>query len=55
MWFNDLSDDFKVIERDLLVNSTGDGTIGRSGIAGEDCKGFVFDSHVFKSTCLLRN
>ncbi len=47
-WFNDLSDDFKVIEGDLLVNSTGDGTIGRSGIAGENCKGFVFDSHVLR-------
>ena len=47
-WFEDLSDDFKVVEEDLLVNSTGDGTIGRSGLAGEDCNGFVFDSHILR-------
>jgi type I restriction enzyme S subunit len=47
-WYNTLNDDFKISPNDLLVNSTGDGTIGRSGLAGDDCIGFVFDSHILR-------
>ena len=47
-WYDTVSSDFKVKANDVLVNSTGEGTIGRSALASEDAKGYVFDSHILK-------
>ena len=52
-WFNSISDDFIVKENDVLVNSTGDGTIGRSAIAHKDVDGYVYDSHILKITSII--
>ena len=45
---NSLEEQFKVKPKDLLVNSTGDGTIGRSAVADFSCNGYAFDSHVLR-------
>ena len=47
-WYQSISKEFKVNEKDILVNSTGDGTIGRSAIAHKEVEGYVFDSHILK-------
>lgn len=47
-WYYSLDENFKVVENDLLVNSTGDGTIGRSAITDVNCEGYVFDSHILR-------
>ncbi len=47
-WYESVSDDCKVLTGDLLVNSTGDGTIGRSALADQKCSGFIFDSHILR-------
>ncbi|WP_152378351.1 restriction endonuclease subunit S [Flavobacterium haoranii] len=47
-WLNSLDKDLKIKENDLLVNSTGDGTIGRSGIADILCDDYMFDSHILR-------
>jgi type I restriction enzyme S subunit len=48
IWYDSVSKDFKVKENDVLVNSTGEGTIGRSALANKDANGYVFDSHILK-------
>lgn len=52
-WFNSVADEFKVKEFDVLVNSTGDGTIGRSAIAHKDVSGCIYDSHILKISSIL--
>ncbi|WP_416438689.1 restriction endonuclease subunit S [Phnomibacter sp. MR] len=52
-WFDSISDDFIVKENDVLINSTGDGTIGRSAIAHKEVEGYVFDSHILKLTSII--
>lgn len=52
-WFDSISDDFIVKENDVLVNSTGDGTIGRSAIAHKEVEGYVYDSHILKITSII--
>ena len=52
-WFNSISDDFIVKENDILVNSTGDGTIGRSAIAHKEVDGYFFDSHILKIKSII--
>ena len=47
-WFDSISENFKVKENDVLVNSTGDGTIGRSAIAHKEVEGYIFDSHILR-------
>lgn len=47
-WFQSIDNEFKVQENDILVNSTGDGTIGRSAIAIKDAQDYIFDSHILK-------
>jgi len=47
-WLESVDSAIKIQKNDILVNSTGDGTIGRSAIAGSECKGYLFDSHVLK-------
>ncbi len=49
-WFVSVSEDYLVNENDVLVNSTGDGTIGRSAIAHKEVEGYVFDTHILKVT-----
>lgn len=47
-WFESLNENQKIKFQDLLVNSTGDGTIGRSAIVNQSGEGFAFDSHVLR-------
>ncbi len=47
-WFEFIDDSFKTMKNDVLVNSTGDGTIGRSAIVGNESIGYLFDSHVLR-------
>jgi type I restriction enzyme S subunit len=47
-WFETVKEDFIVRSGDILVNSTGEGTIGRSAIADSEVDGFIFDSHILK-------
>lgn len=52
-WSKSVSDDFKVSVNDVLVNSTGDGTIGRSAIAHKEVEGYIFDSHILKISSII--
>jgi type I restriction enzyme S subunit len=52
-WFHSISEDFIVRENDVLVNSTGDGTIGRSAIAHKEVEGYIYDSHILKITSII--
>jgi restriction endonuclease S subunit len=47
-WFRKIDIDFLTQEEDILVNSTGEGTIGRSAIVNEMSKNMIFDSHVLR-------
>jgi len=47
-WYNSVSSDFKIKENDVLVNSTGEGTIGRSALASNYANDYLFDSHILK-------
>ena len=47
-WFNIFSEDIKTKINDVLVNSTGEGTIGRSAIVDSASTGLLFDSHVLR-------
>ncbi len=55
-WMDGISDDYATREGDVLVNSTGEGTIGRSAVVGQACAGLLYDSHVLllriSSQCL---
>ena len=45
-WFTGIDSTVLTQEGDVLVNSTGEGTIGRSAIVREHAVGFLYDSHV---------
>lgn len=47
-WYYSIDKELKIKVNDLLVNSTGDGTIGRSGLADNLCDNFMFDSHILR-------
>ncbi len=47
-WLEAISEEYKVRENDILVNSTGDGTIGRSAVAHKEVDSYIFDSHILK-------
>lgn len=47
-WFEQVNKDNKVITGDILVNSTGEGTIGRSALADSSVEGYINDSHILK-------
>lgn len=47
-WFESLHENRKTDFLDLLVNSTGEGTIGRSAIVSQSIKGYGFDSHILR-------
>lgn len=54
VWFNSIDKELKISINDLLVNSTGDGTIGRSGIADISCDNYMFDSHILRVRSLVK-
>lgn len=45
-WWDGVPAHLRVRSKDVLVNSTGEGTIGRSTVAPDDAVGLPFDSHV---------
>ncbi len=47
-WLSSISADFFTENGDILINSTGEGTIGRAAIVRDSAKGLLFDSHVLK-------
>jgi type I restriction enzyme, S subunit len=47
-WFNSISKNFQTVKDDVLVNSTGEGTIGRAAIVDTNSQGFLFDSHLLR-------
>lgn len=53
-WYNTVNIDLKINTNDLLINSTGDGTIGRSAIADISCQDFMYDSHILRVRSLMQ-
>lgn len=45
-WFNSINKKFKTLENDILINSTGDGTIGRSSLVTKGFENLIYDSHI---------
>ncbi|MFX3626068.1 MAG: restriction endonuclease subunit S [bacterium] len=45
-WFKSVLSEYKTQIEDLLVNSTGDGTIGRAGLIDKKSINYIYDSHI---------
>lgn len=45
-WLNSIDDNFKTMGNDVIVNSTGEGTIGRATCIDDDHTGLLYDSHM---------
>jgi len=45
-WFNSIEEVFFTRESDVLINSTGEGTIGRATYINKEYKGLIYDSHM---------
>jgi len=45
-WFLKINSKFFTKENDILINSTGDGTIGRSALVKEEYTNLIYDSHI---------
>ncbi|MFY7843722.1 restriction endonuclease subunit S [Chryseobacterium gambrini] len=45
-WYNNIEEKFFTKEGDIIINSTGEGTIGRSSYLGKDFEGLIYDSHI---------
>ena len=45
-WAGDINEDYTTHEGDILINSTGEGTIGRSAVVDNNCIGLLYDSHI---------
>ena len=45
-WIKSINEKFLTRENDILINSTGEGTIGRASLIKKDFEGFAYDSHV---------
>ena len=45
-WFEKLDKKFFTIEGDILINSTGDGTIGRATCITKEFEDLIYDSHI---------
>lgn len=45
-WINSIANKFFTQEGDILINSTGEGTIGRSSYVTKEHEGLLYDSHV---------
>ena len=54
-WYQSLDKSILTKLNDILVNSTGDGTIGRSAIVDENSIDMIFDSHVLLFRNLIAN
>ena len=46
VWADKINDEYKTQEGDILVNSTGEGTLGRSAVVDSDSSHLLHDSHV---------
>lgn len=51
-WYHSLDREIFTKEGDILINSTGDGTIGRASLITKDSSGLLYDSHIL---CLRLN
>ena len=45
-WLNSINDNFKTKENDILINSTGEGTIGRATCIDKNHTNLLYDSHM---------
>jgi type I restriction enzyme, S subunit len=45
-WLNSIESNFLTKEGDVLINSTGEGTIGRASYIKKEHEGFLYDSHL---------
>lgn len=45
-WIKSISNNFLTKEGDVLINSTGDGTIGRASFITKEFEGLLYDSHI---------
>ncbi len=45
-WYSNINSKFFTKKGDILINSTGDGTIGRSTIITDKFQGLIYDSHI---------
>lgn len=45
-WADSISDNYATHQGDILINSTGEGTIGRSAVVSQSSSGLLCDSHV---------
>lgn len=45
-WINSIDENCFTREGDILINSTGEGTIGRASIVDQDNSGLLYDSHI---------
>lgn len=50
-WYDSCPENGRVRQGDVLVNSTGEGTIGRAAVATDQVDGLPFDSHVLAVRC----
>ncbi|MFY7937701.1 MAG: restriction endonuclease subunit S [Flavobacterium sp.] len=45
-WLKNIDKKFLTSENDIIINSTGEGTIGRSSLITKDFEGYLYDSHI---------
>lgn len=45
-WASGINEEYVTRKGDILINSTGEGTIGRSAVVDQPCIGMLYDSHV---------
>lgn len=45
-WFEGISKEMFTREEDVIINSTGDGTVGRASLVTKEHEGLIYDSHI---------
>lgn len=45
-WYNSIENTFFTKEGDIIINSTGEGTIGRASYINKNMSGLIYDSHI---------
>lgn len=45
-WFEGISKEMLTREEDVIINSTGDGTVGRASLVTKEHEGLIYDSHI---------